>query len=130
MFQGDRGYLDDVMDDHVPFPSLPISAPRTFMSIHSNSDWLGVFSAVVARNSLQLSLAAVGTRLWRKDMFHSVIFFLSLFDEALMTPPVCCNYSAALGMFVLVLTGHCCDHIRRCSIISHYNIHYFSFHFG
>lgn len=90
MFQGDRGYLDDVMDDHVPFPSLPISAPRTFMSIHSNSDWLGVFSAVVARNSLQLSLAAVGTRLWRKDMFHSVIFFLSLFGY--VKKRLCCTF--------------------------------------
>lgn len=56
--------------------------------------------------------------------------FFSLFDEALMTPSARCNYPPALEMFVLVLTGHCCDHIRRCSIISHYNIYYCSFHFG
>lgn len=59
-----------------------------------------------------------------------VFFLLLLFDEALMTFSVSCNYSPAPRMFVLVLTGHCCDHILHCSIISHYNIYYFSFHFG
>lgn len=70
------------------------------------------------------------------DSHHDVRFVLSffflllLFDEALMTLSVSCNYSPAPRMFVLVLTGHCCDHILHCSIISHYNIYYFSFHFG
>lgn len=63
-------------------------------------------------------------------MLHSPYAVLSLFDEALMTPCAHCNYSSTLEMFVLVLTDHCCDHILHGSIISHYNIYYFSIHLG
>lgn len=63
-------------------------------------------------------------------MLRSPRASLPLFDEALMTPRVHCNYSSTPEMFVLVLTDHCCDQILHGSIISHYNIYYFSIHFG
>lgn len=94
---------------------LPFKLKIPIKACHTTAALLRQQSKLFCHH-IQLCLSSLHqSDLWRNC--HDVIltlYLLCLFDEALMTPYVSCNYSSAPEMLASALTGHCCDHTLHC----------------